>query len=75
MTRQDEGETITSYTGAILTPEQHTDRLMTAIQDELDTYGVESLAALIATLLDMHIGNDAYLRAALAFRRIEDGQF
>ncbi len=43
---------------ATLTPEQHRNDLMTAIEREIERYGVRSLADLIASLLDCRDTDD-----------------
>ncbi len=54
------------------TPEDHADALMTEIEYELNRWGVESLAAVCATMLENEDAIPEWRTAARAFRRIEE---
>lgn len=66
---------ITSYTGQIAPEREHYARLLAELRHELQTNGVDSLAAVVATVLEHDTYDALAQRAALAFRRIADGHF
>lgn len=53
-----------------ITPEQHTDELMAAIERELITYGAASLADVIASVASAYADDDDYSASAQAWRRV-----
>lgn len=54
------------------TPERHHDRLMDEIEYELDTYGLSSLAGVIASMIDSRIEDEDNSPEAKAYREARD---
>jgi hypothetical protein len=52
----------------IETPESHHDHLMQEIEYEIDTYGLASLAEVIASLLDARADDDNHSHSATQYR-------